>query len=364
MKKPKPYLLLTPGPTAVSGPVLKEMAKPLVYHREESFEKLYEEVVAELRKLFVTKNRVFVFTASGTGAMEAAVTNFVGRGERVLVVSCGKFGERWREILIRYGIQVRSLFVPYGQAVKPEELERQLKSDDALRVVYTTLTETSTGVMQDIKAFGEICHRLNRRLVVDCIAGLGADPFLMDDWHIDVAVGATQKALGLPPGLSFMAVSEFAWERVHNIRTPRYYFDLRIAENFAAKNQTPWTPAISLFYALLLALRKINKKGIEAAWRYYQNLAQFVRKSVTESGLELFAESPSNALTVIKMPEKLPSHKLINHIKKHYQILLANGQQELRDKIVRIGHMGNVTKNDLALALRAIRLSYRKLASK
>ncbi|MCX7756805.1 MAG: alanine--glyoxylate aminotransferase family protein [candidate division WOR-3 bacterium] len=363
MKKAKPYMLLTPGPTEVPDFLLKEMTKPLIYHREASFEKLYQNVVTELKKLFVTKNQVFVFSSSGTGAMEAAVTNFVNRTERVLVVSCGKFGERWRELLFRYGVQVRTLSAPYGQAVKPEELERQLKSDDALHVVYTTLTETSTGVLQDIKAFGEICHKLNRRLIVDCIAGLGADPFYMDDWYVDVAVGATQKALGVPPGLSFIAVSDLAWERVQNVRTPRYYFDLRIAKNFATKNQTPWTPAISLYYPLLLALQKINKKGIEHFWKHHQTIAEFVRKSVKELGLEIFSETPSNALTVIKMPENLPSHKLINYIKVHYRILFANGQQELKDKILRIGHMGYLTKKDIAKALQSLKIGYHKLTS-
>jgi aspartate aminotransferase-like enzyme len=361
MKKIKPYALFTPGPTTVPGVISQKMTKPLIYHREEKFQELYLQIVDLLKKLFVTEGRVFVLTASGTGAMEAAVTNLVNRNQRVLVLSCGKFGERWREILFRYGIQVKSLTAPYGKVINPTELERQLKSDDAIKFVFTTLTETSTGALLDIKSFGEICYRLSRHLVVDCIAGLGADEFYMDNWHVDVACGATQKALGLPPGLSFIALSNAVWEKVKECRTPRYYFDLRIADRFWDKHQTPWTPAISLFYPLLYALQKINNKGLETSFKRYQKISQLIRTRVTQIGFEIFPEVPSCALTVIKMPEPYKSSQLLEYLKTKYHILFANGQGELRDRIIRIGHMGHFTIKDFLWAMKALKNGYQKL---
>jgi len=358
------YTLYTPGPTEVPETILKATAQPLAYHREASFSEIYSATVKELRKIFITTGRIFVLTSSGTGAMEAAVANLVSRNDKALVVICGKFGERWRELLLRYGAYVRNLEVRYGKSIAPEELERKLKTDDSIKYVFTTLTETSTGALLDIKSFGNICHKLNRHLIVDCVAGLGADEFRMDDWHVSVAVGASQKALSAPPGLAFIAVSEPAWQIMKNCRTPKYYFDLQIAEKFALKNQTPWTPAISILNGLHIALTNVNKKGIKKVWQEHLQIAEFVRKYIADMNLEIFPDYPSNALTVIKIPEGFDGAKIVEYIKIRHKILFANGQAEMRGKVVRIGHMGYFTKPGITKALNAFKSGYQKIAVK
>ncbi len=360
MIKPK-YKLYTPGPVAVPKEYLQELETDLVYHREESFRALQDAVTKGLAQVFMTTQPVYVLTASGTGAMEAAVCNLVSPGDRVVVARAGKFGERWRELAIRYGGYVDELVRPYGESIPPDELERKLKSNDATRCVFTTLTETSTGAINDIKAFGEICYRLNRILIVDAIAGLGADELQMDAWHIDVALGATQKGLAVPPGLSFIALSPRAWEQVQKCKNSRFYFDLRQYQQFAEKGQTPWTPAISIYYALNLALKKINRRGIKKIWEEKKRVAQWTRETVTKMGLEIFPKNPANALTVIRLPEGIDGTKIVETCKKRYGVLLANGQGELRGKIVRIGHMAPQTKTEVKKVLTHLLRVYQEI---
>jgi aspartate aminotransferase-like enzyme len=273
----------------------------------------------------------------------------------VLVATCGKFGQRWNEICMRYGTYIDELSYRYGQSVPPEELERRLRTDDAARYVFTTLTETSTGALIDIKAFGEICRRNNRILVVDAVAGLGADKLKMDEWNVDVVCGASHKALFCPPGLSFIAVNERAWEIMQRARSPRYYFDLRLYKQFAEKGQTPWTPAISLFFALNCALERILKIGVERTWEKHRMLAESLRTKISRLGLEFMPDKPSNALTVIKMPEGIDGSEIVDIAKRQKKILFANGQAELRGKIVRIGHMGAFGKSDINRAFAAFK---------
>ncbi len=361
MIKPQ-YQLWTPGPVAVPKEYLKSLQRDLVYHREELFGKLLNSVVKGLQQVFLTSQPVYVLTASGTGAMEAAVANLVNPGERVVVAHAGKFGERWREINIRFGAYVDELVRPYGEAIPPEELERKLKSNDAARCVFTTLTETSTGVVNDIRAFGEICYRLNRILVVDAVAGLGIDELEMDAWHVDVVIGGSQKGFACPPGLAFIAVSEKAWAQVEKCKNYRFYFDLRQYRRYAEQGQTPWTPAISLFYALELALRKMVRPGIKRQWQEKEKLASFVRQEIEKLGLKIFPQRPSNALTVIRMPDGIDGTRIVDYCKRVHRILLSNGQAELRGKVIRIGHMAPVTVPAMRKVLRYFNEGYRKLA--
>lgn len=357
--KPK-YKLWTPGPVAVPKEYLKALNNDLVYHRDELFGKLLTSVVKGLQQVFLTSQPVYILTCSGTGAMEAAVANLVNPGERVIVAHAGKFGERWREINIRFGAYVDELARPYGESIPREELERKLKSNDAARCVFTTLTETSTGAVNDIKAFGEICYRLNRILVVDAIAGLGIDELQMDAWHVDVAIGGSQKGFACPPGLSFIAVSEKAWTQIEKCKNSRFYFDLRQYKKFAEYGQTPWTPAISLFYALNLTLKSLIRKGIQKNWQEKEKLASFVRREIEKMGFAIFPQHPSNALTVIRMPEGVDGTKIVDYCKRVHRILLSNGQAELRGKIVRIGHMASVTKLEAKMVLRYFNEGYQK----
>ena len=346
MVKPK-YKLYTPGPVDVPLEYLKELSSGLVYHREASFSAIFESVRKGLQKMILTKGEVHLLTASGTGAMEAAVSNLISPDEKVLVATAGRFGERWREMNLRFGAFVDELNRPYGESIPPEELERRLLANDSARCVFTTLTETSTGVLHDVKAFGDICHRLNRILVVDAVAGLGADELRMDDWHIDVAVGGSQKGLAVPPGVSFVALSQRAAERIDRAKAPRYYFDLRIARRYAAKGQTSWTPAISIIYALDLSLKRLNRIGMPKYWKAHQEIGDMLRDKVADLGLELFPKRPSNALTVMKMPQGVDGAKVVDICRTRNRILLANGQGDMRGKIVRIGHMGPVTNAEM-----------------
>jgi aspartate aminotransferase-like enzyme len=358
------YILFTPGPTEVPNFILKDMSCPLVYHREAKFHDLYNSTIKELRKIFITNGDIFIFTASGTGAMEAAVSNLVNRGDKALVAICGKFGERWRELLFRYGVYVRTLQVPYGESINADELERKLRTDDTIKYVFTTLTETSTGAISDIKTFGKICRNLNRLLIVDGIAGIGADEFRMDEWNVAIATGASQKALFTPPGLSFLACNQQVWEIIKNCRSPRYYFDLIAAKRFAEKGETPWTPAISLFFGLYDALMQINKKGITNAWKQHRLLADFTRSEVKKLGLEIFPKQPSNALTVIRMPKDVDGTKIVDYVKTKHGLLFSNGQVELRGKIVRIGHMGYIKKADMVKAIKAFKSGFKHATKK
>ncbi len=356
------YRLFTPGPVQVPEDVREMLARELVYHREELFSQLYESVRKRLQQVLLTKNDVFVLTASGTGAMEAAVSNLIGPGDKLLVATAGKFGERWKELGIRFGGYVDTVSVPYGESVPPVEVERHLLSNDAVRCVFATLTETSTGAVHDIKAYGEICHRLNRVLVVDAIAGLGADELRTDEWGVDVVCGGAQKSLAVPPGLSFISVSPRAWELIERPRRTRFYFDLRAYRKYAAKGQTPWTPAIPIFFALDLVLRKISRAGgIEKYWQRHKRMAEYVRSFVKKLGLELFPQHPSNALTVVKMPEGVDGSAVVAACRKE-GFLFANGQADMRGKVVRIGHMGPVARTDMDKALACFKRNFLKIS--
>lgn len=363
MKKPTvkaTYKLFTPGPVLVSDEIREVMASELVYHREDAFTKLYDSVRKGLQKVLLTRNDVYVLTSSGTGAMEAAVCNLISPGDKLLVATAGKFGERWREMGIRFGGYVDALTAAYGESVPPVEVERHLRSNDAVRCVFATLTETSTGAVHDIKAYGDICHRLNRVLVVDAIAGLGADELRTDDWNVDVVCGGSQKSLAVPPGLSFITLGPRAWELVERSKHTRFYFDLRQYRNYAARGQTPWTPAISIFFSLDLALRKMLRAGgVVKYWQQHRRMAEHVRGFVRKLGLELFPQRPSNALTVIKMPEGVDSTQIIAACKKE-GFLFANGQAEMRGKVVRIGHMGPVPRAAMDRALSCFKRNFLK----
>lgn len=348
------YTLFTPGPTHVPDEILAEMSRPLVYHREESFKEILTQAIKDLKRVFRTRGDVYVLTASGTGAMEAAVANLLSPGDNAIVAICGRFGERWRELVMRYGGYADVITMPYGKSVPPEEVERKVKTNDNARLVFTTLTETSTGAVNDIRAFGKICRTYNRILVVDAIAGLGADPLSMDDWQVDVVCGAAQKAFACPPGLAFIAVNDRAWEVAEKCRAPRLYFDLRQYRRwFQEKGQTPWTPAISIFYALNRALGQMLEAGIDEVWARHKRVAEYLRKRVAEEELQLLPENPSNALTVIKMPEGVDGSVIVRTVLERERLLLANGQADLHRKIVRIGHMGSISKTEVGRAFDA-----------
>jgi aspartate aminotransferase-like enzyme len=345
------YTLFTPGPIDVPDDVLQETAQSLVYHREEQFGNLLSEIADKLRHIISSNDQIFFFTSSGTGAMEAACSNILSSSDVPIVAVCGKFGERWLELCETYRIQPIVIREDYGKSINPERIEAELKKCQRPTVIFTTLTETSTGALDDIKAFGEISEKYDSLLVVDGVAGLGADFCPQQDWHIDVLVGASQKALMAPPGISFLAASKKALEKMRTSDLPKYYFHIPMYEKFVTRYQTPFTPAITILYGLRRGLETILKRGVNENFNRHKTVAQHVRKRIEDMGYDLLPEFPSNALTVVKMRSTIDSTEVIKEIKEKYHILFANGQQNLKGKIIRIGHMGNydVKKMDRAL---------------
>jgi aspartate aminotransferase-like enzyme len=344
--------------------MLETVSQPLVYHRDVEFSKVFARVRLGLQKLFKTNGETFLFTSSGTGAMEAAVVNLVSPGDSVLVASSGKFGERWKELCTVFGATVTSVEIEYRKSIPPEVIEERLKANPGIKFVFTTLAETSTGALNDIKTISQIVRNHDKILVVDAIAGLGADELWMDKWDVDVVIGGSQKALGCPPGISMLAINNRAWNYVEASKSPRYYWNLLTYKKYAEKGQTPYTPAISVVCGLDLSLGKVLKEGAEKSWLRHKQAAEFLRKKLTGLGCQFFPDQPSNALTVIKMPEGVHGADLVKFAKERYQILFANGQGELKGRIVRIGHMGIVNKKDLTEAFTAFKNSFAAFSRK
>lgn len=346
------YTLFTPGPVDVPEEVLQETSCPLVYHRENAFSELYNAVMENLKTILSAHEcDIFIFTSSGTGAMEAACCNLLSHGDRPIVAISGKFGERWLELCNTYGLDPITIRADYGKSIEPHQIEEALGNAPKSTVILTTLTETSTGALNDIKKFGEISKKYDAYLVVDGVAGLGADCCPQDEWHIDGLVGASQKALMAPPGISFVSLSKRALERTNASDLPKYYFNIKTYEKFRSKNQTPFTPAITILCGLNKGLNMIIEQGLENNFKKHKDMAEYVRKRVREIGFELMPERPSNALTVLKMPPGKDSTPIIKEIKEEHGILFANGQANLRGTIIRIGHMGNYSVDKLRSAL-------------
>ncbi|MGB3479000.1 MAG: alanine--glyoxylate aminotransferase family protein [bacterium] len=344
------YTLFTPGPIDVPDEILKATSKSLVYHREQKFTSMFGEIADGLKKILLTKGRIFFFSASGTGAMEAACSNVLSSHDQPIVAICGRFGERWLEICKGYNTNPIVTRVDYGKSIEVSKIQEVLKKKNKPTVVFTTLTETSTGALNDIKTLGEVVRNHGSYFVVDGIAGIGADLCPQDDWHIDILVGASQKSLMSPPGVSFISINDRAFEKTKESDLPSYYFNLKIYEKFRVKNQTPWTPAINVLYGLKSALDSILKRGVEETLEHHKKLAEYIRERIGNMGLELLPEHPSNALTVMRV-SKNNTTMLINELKEKHGILFADGQADLKGKIIRIGHMGNYDVSKMTRAL-------------
>jgi len=316
-----------------------------------------------LKYLFQTKNEVLIFTSSGTGAMEGAVSNILSKGDKALVVRGGKFGERWGEICKAYGIEFIPIDVEWGRAVSPKKVEEALKSNPSIRAVYTQASETSTGVKHPIREIAEIVKRYDETvIVVDAITGIGVFDIPMDQWGVDVMVSGSQKALMLPPGLSFVALSDKAWRLVERSNMPKFYFDFKKELKSAQKNQNSFTPAISLFVGLRESLNLIRKEGLEAVFERHEKLAAATRAAVKALGLELYApDSPSNALTAVKVPEGIQGGKLKNLFFEKFGITVAGGQDQAKGKIIRIAHLGYYGRLDMVMVISALEMLLKEM---
>jgi serine---pyruvate transaminase len=351
------FRLLTPGPTPVPEETLLELAKPVIFHRTPEFRAILADVLADLQYIFQTKNPIVPLTSSGTGALEAAVANCLAPGSKAICLIAGRFGERWRNLCKAFGIESVNVTVPYGQAVQPEQLAKALADHPNAVAVCSTLSETSTGTGHDIAAFGKIVANTPALLLVDAISGLGAMECRTDEWKIDVCCTGSQKALMMPPGLAFLSVSDKAWKVIDKNPNPRsFYFDLKKARSKLDQPDTPFTPAHTLIRAMRVSLKKIREEGIEKIWARQARTAAAARAGFQALGLDLFPTQPNNALTVVKTPPKIDSSKLLEKLEKQYGMKLANGQDDLKGKIIRLAHMGHIDQFDVLSAIAGVEL--------
>ena len=353
--------LFTPGPTPLPEEVRLSQAREIIHHRTSEFKRILEEVEDRLKYVFRTDNEVFLFTSSGTGAMEAAVANLFSPGDEVLVVRGGKFGERWAEIAQAFGMKAVSLDIEWGRALDPARVGNKIQKKPKIKAVLTQLVETSTGALYDIEALGKILSETRAALVVDAISGLCAQPLYTDGWGVDVAIASSQKALMTPPGLAFVTISEKAWKLVENSTSPKYYWDFKKARDDLAKFQTPYTPAISLVVALRDSLRLIEKEGLEKVAKRHSRLAQATRKAVLAINLEVLGDSPSNVLTSVVLPSKINGEKLRELMQARFGVQVAGGQGSLSGKIIRIAHLGWMDASDIIVVISALEMSLLEL---
>ncbi|MFA5859468.1 MAG: alanine--glyoxylate aminotransferase family protein [Elusimicrobiota bacterium] len=357
----KKSYLLTPGPTPVPPEVALETAKPILHHRTKEFSQIFVSASEGLKYIFQTTNDVFIITSSGSGAMESAVVNLLSPGDKAIVVQCGVFGNRWEKILTSYGITVVNVKVEMGETINPQDVEKTLAANPDTKAVFTTHTETSTGVAPDIKIIGEIIAKTPAVLVVDAVSGLGGQELRMDEWKLDVVVSGSQKGLMNAPGLAFASVSAKAWKLVESSKLPKFYFDYKSMKTSLSKNTTPFTPAVTLVIGLGKAVEMIKSEGIENLWKRHIKLAEGTRAAVKALGLELFAKRPCNVVTSIKSPAGIDSEQLVNMLLKEYGVSIAEGQQNLKGKIFRIAHMGYMNEFDIIVGIAAIERGLMKL---
>lgn len=358
--------LLLPGPTPIPEQVIRAMSKPMINHRGAEFKSLLAEVTEGVKKVYRTKQHVLIYPASGTGALEAAVVNFLSPGDKVLAISIGVFGDRFATIAAEFGAQVEKMDFTWGQPADPQRIKERLDQDinREIKAVLVTHNETSTGVYNDIKAIREALGDHPALLMVDAISGLAIIDLKMDEWNLDVVVSGSQKAFMIPPGLSFLAFSEKAWQ-IHQQQSkmPRYYWDISQGVKYLEKGQNPYTPAISLYYGLGEALRMMQEEGLDQIIERHRSYRDMVRMSLRAMGLQLLArdDNASHALTSVVAPESIGANKIRKYMLEQFNIVLAGGQQKLDNVIFRLGHLGYVRDLDLLSVLAALEISLVKL---
>jgi aspartate aminotransferase-like enzyme len=348
----KKYQLMAPGPTPVPSEVLLAMAKPIIHHRTPEYDALFVEVRAALKKLFQTSAEVIPLACSGTGAMEAAVVNTLSAGDRVVVVRAGKFGDRWLDLAKAYGLNVVDVSAPFGQTVDAARLAEALKSHPDAKAVLVQHSETSTGVLHDVRAYAAVTKPHDAILVVDAVSSLGIADLPMDAWDIDVVISGSQKGLMLPPSLGFCAFNEKAWRKTKSSTLPKFYFNLTDELKYVAKNEVRFTPAVSIVVGLREALGLLEAEGLANVFKRHDRLARATRAGVEALGLELFAKAtPSPAVTAVAAPKGVDSEKIAATYSRSHNITIAGGQGEMKGKLFRLGHMGYCAEFDVINAL-------------
>lgn len=344
----KKQRLLTPGPTPLLPQALHAMMGSDIHHRTEDFRKVYKSVLSNLKEVMQTQNDVIVLVASGSGAMEASIQNCFSCGEEVLVLTAGKFGERWVSLTKAFGLKPTVIEEPYGSVVKPEQVKAALEANPNIRGVFVQASETSTGAAHDIEGMAKVIREHDALFVIDAITGLGTMPLKIDEWGLDIVIGGSQKAFMIPPGLAFLSVSEKAWKRMDEAKNARFYFDLKRERKNAVNGESAWTPAVSLLLAMDEALKYIKGIGMDNLIRNAQMLAEATRAAAEALGLELFSgNNPGSSVTAIRAPQGMDSSVIVKDFRNRFGSIIANGQGTMKGQIFRVAHLGYFDFADL-----------------
>ena len=354
--------LRIPGPTPCPADVLRAMARQMINHRGPEFAQILHDVTAKLKQLFQTKGDVFLLTCSGTGGLEAAIVNTLSPGDKVLSVSVGFFGERFASIAEQFGAEVIPLRYEWGRVADVDEIRRALQAEPRIKAVLITHNETSTGVTNDLASISSVVKEAEKLLLVDAISSLGSIDLPVDGWHCDVTVTASQKGWMVPPGLAMVSVSPEAWQAHASAKMPRFTWDFTRARSYLEIGQTPWTPAVSLVFALSVSLEMMLKEGLANIVARHAQVGKAARDGAKSLGLSLFAEEKyaSNTVTAVSVTDALDTKKLLKIMREEHQIVLAGGQQNLSGKIFRIGHLGWVTEDDIKTIISALKIALPK----
>ena len=351
----KKYQLMAPGPTPVPPNVLLAMAQPMIHHRTPVYDALFAEIRAGLKRLFQTRQEVIPFASSGTGGMEAAFANTLSPGDTALVLTAGRFGERWEDLGTAYGINLVRVAAPWGESVSPQAMAEALQRNPGAKAVFMTHSESSTGVLHDVGGIAAVTKGSGAICVVDAVSSLGIADLPMDAWGVDIVVSGSQKGLMLPPGLSFCALSEKAWGHVKASRLPKFYFDLTAEAKAVSQGEAHFTPAVSIMLGLREVLRMLDEEGLPNVFKRHDRLARATRAGVEALGLSLFPKAtPTPSLTAVVAPASVDSEKILSTYSDSHNITIAGGQGKLKGKVFRLGHMGYVAEFDVIAALSAL----------
>ncbi len=351
--------LRIPGPTPCPDEVLQAMTKQMINHRGEEFIAMLNRMTGKLKQVFQTKNDLLVLTGSGTGGLEATIVNTLSPGDRVLCVSIGSFGDRFAQIARIFGADVVPLNFEWGQPADPDAIRKSLQADSKIKAVLVTHNETSTGVTNDLAAISSVVKEFGKLLLVDTISGMSSINCPTDEWHLDVAISGSQKGWMVPPGLVFVSVSQEAWQAHANAKMPRFYWDFSQAKRYLEIGQTPWTPAITVVFALDVALDMMLREGLSNIFARHASVAKAARDGVKSLGLTLVADErhASNTVTAVWGTDTLNIRELRRILREEYKIVLAGGQGKLDGKIFRIGHLGWVTEDDIEKVISALKVA-------
>lgn len=350
-------LLLTAGPVPISLAVEKSLSQPMTYHRSEEFVNIFKRLIENMKYLLQTRQEILILTASGTGGMEAVITNSFSPGDTVLVAENGKFSERWSQLAESFGLNVIKIIVPWGKSVTADELSMSLQNNPSVKAVFLTQCETSTGALTDLEAIVPQIRNLTPALViVDAMSSAGVIPLYMDKWGIDIVVTASQKGLGSPPGLAFVALNKRVWRNIEQAELPRYYFDFARARQALRLNRgSAYTPAIPVVFAVDTVLTEIRQVGLERIWQQRKDIATLFRENIIAEGLNIFPDQPADGMTVIKIDVPGQANQVISLLKDKYQIVVSKGQGQLTDKVIRVGHFRNIENQQLNYFLESLK---------